>query len=72
MGHQEEFLHGKHDPTLAQAAHSSGGIPIPAGTLQLCGCGTWGHGLGVALAVLGGWFELMLEGFSRLNDSVSQ
>lgn len=29
MGHQEEFLHGKHEPTLAQAAQGTGGVTSP-------------------------------------------
>lgn len=30
----------------------SGGVIIP-GDVKTCGCGTWGHGLVLALAVLG-------------------
>lgn len=35
------------------------------------GCGTWGHGLLVAMAVVGEWLDLMiLEDFPNYNDSV--
>lgn len=44
---------------------ASSGVPKP------CGCGSWGQGLGVALAVLGGWLEMMiLVGFSSFKDSM--
>lgn len=37
---------------------SSSGVPIPVGISELCGCGPWGQGAGVALAVLGsGWTQ---------------
>lgn len=50
------------------AALGSAGVPIP-GRVQ-GGCGIWGHGWGVALALLGEWLVSMsLEGSSNLNDS---
>lgn len=36
-----------------QAAQGKAGVPIPEGIYELCGRGTWGHGLVVTLAVLG-------------------
>ena len=29
---------------MAQAAHICGGVTIPGGVPELCGCGTEGHG----------------------------
>lgn len=37
----------------------------------MCGCGLWGHVLGVALAVLGEWLNSkILEMFSNLKNSM--
>jgi len=35
----------------------------------MCGCGIWGRGLVMDLAVLGLWLDLILKLFSNLNDS---
>jgi len=35
---------GKSEKKLAQAAQGSGGVPIPGGLQNTCGCGTLGHG----------------------------
>lgn len=53
------------------AAQGRGGASTPGGVRKLRGCGTWGHGPLVALAVLEAGLDVMvLEGFSNLNNSV--
>jgi len=45
VGYEEQFLLRKCSEAVAQAAQSGGGITIPGGVQELCGCGTEGHGL---------------------------
>ncbi|RLV83453.1 hypothetical protein DV515_00016458 [Chloebia gouldiae] len=44
---------GQEEREQLQAAQSSDGVTTPEGIYKTCGCGTWGHGLVVALAVPG-------------------
>lgn len=48
-GHWEEFLHGKGGQALELAAQGSAGVSIPGGILEVCECGTQGHGLQMGL-----------------------
>jgi len=46
------------------------GVPIPGGVQKTCRCGTLGHGL-ADMVVVGGWLNSMiLEVFSKPNDSM--
>jgi len=55
-----------------QAAQGSGGVTIPGGVQKTCSYCTSGHGLS-DMVVLGGWLDLMiLEVFSKFNDSMTQ
>jgi len=51
-GCKEKSLYCKSGQALDQAAHCSGGVPIPGGVQKTCRCGTWGHG-SAGLVVLG-------------------
>lgn len=54
------------------ASQGSDGVLILGGISEPCACGTWGRGLGVALAVMGPqWLDSMIsESFSNPNDSL--
>ena len=54
---------------MERAAQGGGGVPIPGGVQETCGCGTSGPGL-AGMAVLG-WHlgSMTVEFFSSLNDS---
>ena len=52
---------------VAQAAQGGGGVTVPGGVPEPCGCGTEGSGHGVMGCWLG-W--VVLEVFSNLNGSV--
>lgn len=45
---------------LQQAAQGNAGVPMPGGIDNLCGCGTWAHGLMVGLAVLWQCLDLLI------------
>ena len=40
-----EFLHEECGQALEWAALGNGGVLIPGGIQEICGCGTKGHGL---------------------------
>lgn len=40
---------------LEQAAQGRGGVIVPGGVQEECGCGTEGHGLVWSQAWVGGW-----------------
>ena len=42
-GYQEKFLLRKSDEAVTQAAQGSGGVTVPGGVQETCGCGTEGH-----------------------------
>jgi len=44
----------KSGQALARAAQGSGGVTIPGGVQETCGCGTSGHGL-AGTVVADGW-----------------
>lgn len=49
-------------------ADSRSGIPIPGEIYNRCGCGTWGHGILVALEQFD---SVILEAFSNPNSSIT-
>jgi len=60
--YQEEFLIRKGGWAVAQAAQGSGGVTVPGGVQEPCGCGTEQHsgvGLTVGLGDLRGLFQLL-------------
>ena len=58
------------DQALEQAAQGSGGLTMPGGVQKMRRRGTSGRGL-VGMVVLGWQLDLMiLEVFSKLNDSM--
>jgi len=50
-GYWEKCLYWKSGQALAQAAQGSGGVPIPGGVQNPCGCGTWGPGLAATVGL---------------------
>jgi len=44
VGYRERFLLGRSGEAVAQAAHKGGGVTVPGGVQEPCGCGTEGHG----------------------------
>lgn len=50
---------------MAQAARGGGGVAVPGGAREPCGCGTGGRGQWAWWGGLG-----IREPFSNLNDSV--
>jgi len=46
-----------------------GGVTIPGGVKETCGCGTKGHGLVGEILVVGSWLDWILEIFSQHGDS---
>lgn len=57
---------------LEQAVQESGGVAIPPGVQETCGCGTEERGL-VGIGVMVGFCDLrglILQDLSNLNDSV--
>lgn len=53
-----------------RAAQGGGGVPVPRGISEMCGCGTEGRGLVTGLSRSGGWLDLILKICSNLDDSV--
>jgi len=45
VGYEEEFLLRESSEAVAQAAQGGGGVTVPGGVQELCGCGTELHGL---------------------------
>lgn len=54
-----EFLHEECGQALEWAALGNGGVLIPGGIQEICGCGTKGHGLVMVLSRSGRWLDLM-------------
>jgi len=44
VGYYEKILR-KRSAAVAQAAQGGGGVTVPGGVPEPCGCGTEGHGL---------------------------
>ena len=64
------FFLWKSGQAVAQTAQGGGGVVVPGGVPEPCGCGTEGYSQWATLEV-GGWLGWMsLEVFSNLNDSV--
>lgn len=53
-----------------RAAQGGGGVPVPRGISEMCGCGTEGRGLVTGLSRSGRWLDLVLRVFSTPNHSV--
>ena len=70
VGNEETFLLSKSGQALGRVAQGGGGVPVPGGVQGEVGRGAWGQGLVVTLVVGGRLDQMILEGFSDLNDSV--
>ncbi len=44
VGYEEKFLLRKSGAAVAQAAQGGGGVTVPGGVPEPCGCGTEGRG----------------------------
>lgn len=60
IGYWGKFLLRKGGPALEWVVRGSGGSTVPGGAQNPRGCGPWGHGLVVALAVLREQLDLMV------------
>jgi len=55
VGYEEKFLLRKSGAAVSQAAQGGGGVTVPGGVPELCGCGTEGHGQWARWGWAGGW-----------------
>ena len=73
VGNEETFVLSKSSQALEQVAQGGGGVPVPGGVQGKVGRGAQGHVLVGDIGgggMVGEWLDQMvLEGFSNLNDS---
>lgn len=70
VGHQKEFLHGKHCPALERASLRGGGVCIPGDVQGMTGHGTQRSGQGDKVGISQRLDLMTLVVFPNPNDSV--